>query len=175
MFGAVVLAIAIQAAPAPEVPDNTVILRRDTPLELMATTEITTATAKPGTVFKLRVNRPVVVNGITVVPVGAWVFGQVVTATTSGSVGRSGTMQTRLDYLQLGTSRIKVEGEATAKGTGAGSAGAVIVLSGLIGVFHRGNNAKIKAGELVSGFIAEDATIDLSGGEPRRVDAPAAS
>ena len=33
---------------------------------------------------------------------------------------------------------------------------AAIVLSGLVGLFHRGNNAKIKAGEIITGFVAED-------------------
>ncbi|WP_168727433.1 MULTISPECIES: hypothetical protein [Sphingomonas] len=156
------------------VTGQTVTLKRDTPIELMAMTEVSTASAKPGQVFKLRVNKPVVVSGVTVVPAGSWVYGEIIAARDAGGLGKSGRLTAKLTHLALGDVRIPVEGDISAKGTGAGSAGAAVLFAGLTGLFHRGNNAKIKGGEIVNGFIADDVTLDLSGPSPRLV-APAAA
>lgn len=155
---------SVAASPAPPI-----VLKRDTPVELMAISEVSTADAKPGTLFKLRVNRAISVDGRLVVPVGATAFGEVLTARDSGGLGKSGQMTAKLLHIKMGDAIIPLEGEATAKGQGAGSAGAAILLSGVVGLFHRGNNAKIKAGELLSGFVSEDVALDLSGSIPRRV------
>lgn len=159
---------------ATAVVSQTVTLKRDTPLELMAMTEVSTATAKPGQVFKLRVNKPVAVSGVTVVPAGSWVYGEILAARDAGGLGKSGRLTAKLTYLALGDVHVPVEGDISAKGTGAGSAGAAVLFAGLTGLFHRGNNAKIKGGEIVNGFVADDVTLDLSGPSPRLV-APAAA
>lgn len=154
-------------------PPTIIMLKRDTPLELMAMTEVSTANVKTGASFKLRVNRSVTVGSHVVIPVGAWAYGEVTSAVDAGGLGKSGALSARLTYLQLGDVRIALEGDVAAKGTGAGSAATAVLLSGWVGLFHRGNNAKIKAGETVAGFIAEDVTLDLSGPAPRRIDSAA--
>ena len=174
----ILLAVAAQAAAAvltpvspvssaPPVP--TVILTKDTPVELMAPTEVSTADATPGMIFKLRVNRPVQVNGVTVVPVGTPAFGQVTSAVDSGGLGKSGRMTAKLLSIRLGSTEIPLDGETSAKGTGAGSAGVAVLFTGVGGLFHRGNNAKIKAGELLVGYVAQDVSI------PRTVPAAGSS
>jgi hypothetical protein len=162
---------AALAAPAPT------ILLRDTPIEMMATSEIRSDTAPAGTRFKLRVNKPVIVDGQTVVPVGSWAHAEVVAAKSSSGLGKSGTMSTKLLFLQVGEVQIPLEGESSTKGQGAGSAGVAVLLAGWSALFHRGNNAKIKAGELVNGFVAEDIGLDMSTQPVRRVAlaAPAVS
>ena len=157
------------AAPAPAARPAAVLLPHDTPVELMATAEVSTATAKPGTVFKLRVNKPVSLDGKVVVPVGTPAFGEVVTATDSGGLGKSGHMSAHLLHIQLGEARIPLEGDTQAKGTGAGSAGVAFVASlfNPLTLFHRGNNAKIKAGEILAGFVSKDVALDLSGATPK--------
>lgn len=178
------LGTAIGPAPPPAVisgtaapaPDHTsppapllVTLLRDTPVELMALREVSTADAGAGTRFKLQVNKPVTVNGRTIVPAGAVAFGEVVTASDAGGLGKSGRMTARLLYIQLADTQIALDGEISAKGTGAGSAGVAVLFAGVTGLFHRGNNAKIKAGEILAGFIRDDVAFDVSGGTPRRV------
>jgi hypothetical protein len=150
------------AQPAPT------ILLRDTPIEMMATSEIRSDNAPAGTRFKLRVNKPVIINGQTVVPVGSWAHAEVTAAKSSGGLGHSGTMSTKLLYLQVGDVQIPLEGESSTKGTGAGSAGIALIFT-WAGLFHRGNNAKIKAGEIVSGFVGEDVALDLTAQPIRRV------
>lgn len=157
---------AVETAPVPAAAPPAIATRtipHDTPVELMATVEVSTANVVAGTRFKLRVNRPIDIDGRTVVPVGAWAYGEVLSADESGSLGKSGRMTARLLYLQLGDVQIPMEGDVSEKGRGAGSAVGAVLLGGWIGLFHRGNNAKIKAGETVMGFISQDATLDVSG------------
>lgn len=149
-----------------------ILLRRDTPIELMATKEVSTADVVPGTRFKLRVNQPVTVAGKIIIPTGASAFGEVITAEDSGGLGKSGRMTARLLYIELGKAEIPLDGQTSAKGTGAGSAGVAILFTGWAGFFHRGNNAKIKAGELLNGFIAEDTWLDLAANPVERVASP---
>lgn len=158
------LPLAPSSSAAPQV---TVLVPQDTPIELMAPTEVSTATATAGTLFRLRVNKAVVIDGRTVIPVGTLAFGKVLAAIDSGGLGRSGQMSAKLMHVQLGDAEIPVEGETSAKGQGAGSAGVAVLFGGVVGLFHRGNNAKIKAGEILSGFVARDTLIDLSGPKPR--------
>lgn len=163
----------VQVVPS-DTPHSILTLRKDTPVELMATSEISTATAMAGTKFKLRLNKPIEIEGGQTIPVGTWAHGEVTGAKSAGGLGKSGVMTTRLSHLQFGDAAIPLDGETSAKGTGAGSAGVAVVLSGVIGLFHRGNNAKIKAGEIISAFVAEDVAIDFSGTTPRRAEAGAA-
>ena len=151
------------------------LLRQDTPVELMAVKEISTADAVAGSMFKVRVNKAVMAEGRPIIPVGSWAYGEVTDAMDSGGLGKSGRMTAKLLYVELGDARIPLSGDISAKGTGAGSAGVAILFAGWAGFFHRGNNAKIKAGEILTGFIAEDAWLDLSGAAIRRVPAPATS
>lgn len=146
---------AVPTAPA------SVVIKQDTPVELMATAEVTTATAKPGTVFKMRVNRAILIDGKTIIPVGTPAFGEVTAAKDAGGLGKSGKMTAKLVRIQLGDAAIPIEGSVESKGTGAGSAGVAILVTGWMGAFHRGNNAKIKAGEILAGFVSEDVAIDL--------------
>lgn len=149
------------ATTATELPPAPVIVRRDTPLELLATKEVSTADVVAGTRFKLRLNKPVAVNEGLIIPVGTWAVGEVLIARDSGGLGKSGQMTAQLLYLEYGANRIPLEGQISARGTGAGSAGAAIIFAGVTGLFHRGNNAKIKAGEIVNAFVAEDTPLVL--------------
>ncbi|MFS2108450.1 hypothetical protein ACCC88_02090 [Sphingomonas sp. Sphisp140] len=144
-----------------------VTLPRDTPVELIATREVSTANAKPGTPIKLQVRSAVLIGGRTVIPAGTPAWGEVVTASDAGGLGKSGKMTARLKHVQLGEVEIPLDGEISSKGRKGSVAGAVLS-GGLMGLFHRGNNAKIKAGEVVSSFVAEEVVLDYSGAGVRR-------
>lgn len=154
---------AVPVAPGPAV----VLLPQDTPVALMAIAEVNTDKARPGDLIRFRVHQPIRVGDRIVVPAGTPAFGTVVSASDSGGLGKSGRMTARLLNIQLGDAAIPLEGDMAAKGTGAGSAGVAVLFTGLAGLFHRGNNAKIKAGEIVAGFVAGDVALDLTGPRPR--------
>lgn len=149
------------ATPTESVAETSPMIRIDTPVELMATKEVSTADVTAGTRFKLRLNKPVMVAEGLTIPVGTWAHGEVVSASDSGGLGKSGKMTARLLYLEFGANKIPLEGEISTKGNGAGSAGAAVIFAGVAGFFHRGNNAKIKAGEIINAFVAQDTTLVL--------------
>ena len=174
--------VSAQPVEAPQPPivaapvQALVLIRRDTPVVLMAISEVSTATALAGTRIKLRVQQPVTIDGKIIIPVGTPAFGTVVTAEDSGGLGKSGRMTARLQHILLGDAEIPLDGELSAKGTGAGSAGVAFLFTGVVGLFHRGNNAKIKAGEIVSAFVSEDVQLDLASTPVTRIAAsPAAA
>lgn len=166
--------VLVQAAPVTTAPIPVVTrqpahgasltLLQDTPVELMAIAEVNTDKAQPGDLIRFRVNRAIEIGGRVAVPVGTPAFGQVTTAKDAGGLGKSGRMTAKLLRIQLGEIEIPLEGEMAAKGTGAGSAGVAILLTGIAGFFHRGNNAKIKAGEIVAGFVGSDVVLSPSSG-----------
>jgi hypothetical protein len=161
---------APQTAMTAEAEAQYVVIKKDTPVQMMATKEISTADVGAGTKFRLRINEAIIVGGNVIVPVGAWATGEVVSATSSGALGKSGTMSARLLFVELDDARIPLLGDMQIKGQGAGSAAAAVIFSGVTGLFHRGNNAKIKAGELVHGFVAEDVTLNMASNPVRRIE-----
>ena len=168
IFAQIPVASAALPATQPVLAASPLLLRQDTPVELMAVKEVSTADTAAGARFKLRVNKAVSMDGKVMIPVGSWAFGEVIAASDSGGLGKAGRMTARLLYVQTGDAQVPLSGEVSAKGTGAGSAGLAILFTGWAG----GNNAKIKAGEILTGFIAEDAWLDFGAGPIKRVSAP---
>jgi hypothetical protein len=137
------------------------ILRRDTPVHLMVMSEVSTKERSAGYRFKLRVNAPVTVSGAIVIPEGTTAYGEVTSAESSGNVGKSGRLSARLLNIDLAGRIIGISGETTASGkSGTGEVVAAVLGIGLLGLFAKGNNAKIKAGELMTGFTTEDFAFD---------------
>lgn len=137
-----------------------IIIPRDTPIHLMTLTEVTTKTDSIGHRFKLRVNQPVVIGGATVIPVGALAWGEVTTADSSGNLGKAGSLTARLLYVEYAGQKIPISGDTSAKGRTGTAETVVGVLSlGLLGLFAKGNNAKIKAGEKITAFVTDDFTL----------------
>lgn len=144
------------AAPIPPA----VVLRRDTPIHFMVVSEVTTKTHLAGHRFRLRVDRPVVVDGVTIIAVGATAWGEVLAAKKSGNVGKAGSLEAKLLYVESGGIQIPVSGTNSARGAGGGGETALGILAlGPLGLFAKGNNAKIKAGELMTGFVEQDTQI----------------
>ncbi|HWV61869.1 MAG TPA: hypothetical protein VN034_14495 [Sphingopyxis sp.] len=141
-------------------PAPALLLRRDTPIHFMVVNEVTTKTHTPGHRFKLRVDKPVVVDGATIIPIGATAWGEVLAAKKSGNVGKGGSLEARLLYVESNGMQIPVSGTNNAKGASAGGETALGILAlGPLGLFAKGNNAKIKAGELMTGFVEQDTEI----------------
>lgn len=62
---------AAESALNPATHDAAPHLLRGAPVQLMVTKEINSRSSSPGERFKLRVNAPVVVDGVTLIPIGA--------------------------------------------------------------------------------------------------------
>lgn len=139
---------------------------RDTPVRLMVLNEVSTKDHEPGHRFRLRVDQPVLVDGLERIPVGATAWGEVLEVKKSGNLGKSGKLSARLLYLDLDGQEILLDGETDSQGkSGKGETILGVLGAGVFGLFAKGNNAKLKAGEKMMAFIAEDVVLGETASE----------
>jgi hypothetical protein len=124
----------------------------------MVTKEVDSRSAKEGDRFKLRVNSPVLVDGVVAVPVGATAWGQVTYVNGTGVAGSKGRLSAKLLYIDLPGGPLAISGSQGAEGK-ANTAGLVIgvVSLGLLGLLIKGGNAHFKAGDILTGYISPPA------------------
>ena len=137
----------------------------------MVLNEVSSARARPGDRFTLRVDEPIAVNDVPAIPVGAMAYGEVTAVKESGGAGTRGALGAKLLYIEAAGRRIPIEGERSARGNGSGGQTAMAIIGlGVFGLFAQGHNAKMKAGELMTAYVAADT--DFSGPPPRETRAP---
>jgi hypothetical protein len=168
---------AVQAAPAPalvvaaEAPSP--MLRTGTELPLRLLEELTTEhkSAHVGDRFRLETAEPLIVNGVTVIPVGTPAVGEITEVRNKGMWGKSGHIVARLLYVSVNGRQIRLTGDFDDKGR-AGGAGAVAV-SALVfvpaGFFMTGTSARMSPGLIVKSFIDEDVPLVMPGQPARAV------
>ena len=184
--GAAVAPAAATSAPAAVVvplapPSGNAVLRSGTDVRFRLLEELTTQDKKlrVGDHFRLEVAEPVLVQGVTVVPIGTSAVGEITEVRNKGMWGKSGKFTARLLYLNANGRQIRLTGEFDDKGV-AGGVGAVAV-SALVflpaGFFMTGTSARLPAGTVVGGLIDEDVPLVLQAQAaplpPLAVEAPA--
>lgn len=151
------------AAQVPAVPPERPKLKlaEGTMIRLMVLKEVSSRDSKAGDRFVLRVDQDVMVDGIVVIPTGAKAWGEVVAAQGSAEMGESGTLNARLLHVELPNRQIPIRGERKTEG---GDATEKLVLGvigfGVFGLLMKGNNAKLKGGDIINGYIASDTLFD---------------
>ena len=167
-------AAPVAAAPAPIAAPVTsnAILRIGTEVPLRLSEQLTTGGKKlrVGHRFHLQVAEPVLVNGVTVIPVGSPAVGEITDVRNKGMWGKSGHLAGRLLYVTVNGRQIRLSGAFDDKGV-AGGVGAALV-SGLIflpaGFFMTGTSALVPAGTIIKGFTDEDVPLAM----PAQTQAP---
>lgn len=147
----------------PGAPASMVLVEQDTLIRLMVLNEVSTKRAKAGDRFVLRVDEAVTANGVTIIPVGAKAWGQVVTAEASGLAGKGGELTARLLYVEVGGDQIPISGEKASTGEAGTTQLALAALAlGPLALFGRGNNAKLKAGQIFNAYFTQDMLFDAT-------------
>ncbi len=158
---------------------NQTVLRTGTPVPLKMREHLTTngKKLKVGQRFQLEVAENVMLNGVTVIPVGSPVVGEVTDVRNKGMWGKSGHINARVLYATVNGRQIRMTGQLDDKGTTgtAGVIGAVAVIP-LAGFFVTGTSANIPIGMPVNGFMDEDVPVAFSTASPQPmvVNTPAA-
>ncbi|WP_106512792.1 hypothetical protein [Allosphingosinicella deserti] len=146
---------------APTDRPGALLVPRETMVRLMVLNEVNTHKAKAGERFALRVDEAVALNGVTIIPVGAKAFGEVTEIRENGAVGKAGQIGARLLYAEVGGQRIALTGEDGSKGIKGGDRVALAMLGfGVLGLFARGSQGKLKAGHIFNGYLADDLLYD---------------
>ena len=78
-------------------------------------------------------------------------------AKKAGMMGKGGELNLRLEYLIVGDSRMRLRGSKGKEGEGrVGTAVALTVLFGPIGLIKHGKNVEIPAGTPLVAFVQQD-------------------
>jgi hypothetical protein len=148
------------AVPAVVVPQP-ILLPKGTMVRLMVTKEVNSRDRKAGDRFTLRVDEDVKVGGVTLIPVGATGWGEVVNAEGSGGVGKRGRINAKLLFVDANGKRIALDGQRQTAGSNATGAVVYSVLAfGPLGLLMKGGNATLKAGEILNGYTVEDVAFE---------------
>jgi hypothetical protein len=150
-----------------QAPSSKLILPKGTMVRLMVLKEVNSRDNKPGDRFVLRVDEAVQVHGVTLIPIGAKGWGELVGAEKTGGVGKSGRINARLLYVEASGRRVDLDGERQSSGSGGtGQVVASVIAFGPFGLLMKGNNATLKAGEILNGYTVSDTTFDAPAGTP---------
>ena len=149
-----------------DVPTTTnAILRSGTEVPLRVLEELTTKEKKlrVGNRFRLETSEPIIVQGVTIIPVGSPAVGEITDVRNKGMWGKSGHLTARLLYVMANGRQIRLSGgfddKGVAGGVGAAAVSAVVFLPA--GFFMTGTSAKIPMGTVVKGFIDEDVPLSI--------------
>ncbi|MES2002260.1 MAG: hypothetical protein V4444_08140 [Pseudomonadota bacterium] len=171
--------VPAQAAPISAPVTSNAILRIGTEVPLRLSEQLTTAGKKlrVGDRFHLETSEPVMVQGVTVIPVGSPAMGEITDARNKGMWGKSGHLAARLLYVTVNGRQIRLSGAFDDKGV-AGGVGAVAAAYFVlpVGFFITGTSALVPAGTIIKGFTDEDVPLAMPVAPlaPMVVGAPAA-
>ena len=161
----------LQSAPiAAPVNTGNALLRIGTEVPLRLSEQLTTKgkSLRVGHRFHLQVSEPVLVNGITVIPVGSPAVGEITDVRNKGMWGKSGKLNARILYVTVNGRQIRLTGAFDDKGV-AGGVGAVAV-SALVflpaGFFMTGTSANVPAGTIIKAFVDEDVPLNMAAVTP---------
>ena len=173
-------AIAPATAPIAVPATNVAMLRTGTEVPLKLSEELTTKGKKlrVGQRFRLETAEPVIVQGVTVIPIGSPAVGEITDVRNKGMWGKSGHLGARVLYVTVNGRQIRLSGAIDDKGV-AGGVGAVAVSAIVFlpaGFFMTGTSAKLPIGTAVKAFVDEDVPLALVAAAPAplTVSAPAA-
>ena len=157
----------IPSAPAVAVPmtsemtagTETRTLRGGAQVRVKFLTEITTEdkASRVGDRPRLEVAEDVTVDGVTVIPRGTPVTGELTAVRNKGMWGKSGKIEGRIINMSLNGHTVRMSGSFDDKGvTGTAGVVASVALIPVVGFFVTGTSARISSGSVVYAFIDED-------------------
>jgi hypothetical protein len=169
------------SAPIATAPTSSAILRVGTevPLRLRDTLTTKGKQLRVGQRFQLETSEPVMVQGVTVIPVGSPAVGEITDVRNKGMWGKSGHLGARILYVTVNGRQIRLSGAFDDKGV-AGGVGAVAVSAIVFlpaGFFMTGTSAMVPAGTTMKAYVDEDVPLALAAAPapPLTVAAPSAS
>lgn len=150
-------------APVPAPAPHRVKLREGTEVPLVFVDQVSSATAGEGDRINLRVDEPIKMDGVTVIPAGAPAIGTVTGAHKKGFMGKAGDLNLVLNYVKVGDERVRLRGNRGKEGDGKlGTTVTLTVLFGPLGLLKRGHDVVIKAGSPITAFVDQDVDLLVS-------------
>lgn len=134
-----------------------IVLTEGTEVKLQFAQSVTSRVARPGQVIEFAVAEDVVVDGVTIIKKGARSIGYVEDSAGSGSLGKGGSMEIRLEAIRTRGRMVKITGtRSRTEKRATGKVVAMTIFFGLSGFLAAsGHEAKIPEGTPITGFVAE--------------------
>jgi hypothetical protein len=152
------------AAVVPAASQEKVVLREGTPVNLKFAQSLSSKTAGEDDPVNFVVAEDLVVDGFVVAKAGTFATGSVSHSKRAGMLGKAGELNIRLSHLKCGDRRIKLRGSQGKEGQGKeGTAVALTVLFGPIGLIKHGKNVEIKEGAPLVAYVDEDYALPRTG------------
>jgi hypothetical protein len=118
---------------------------------------VTSKAAQAGDRFNITLDEDVELDNGVVIPAGYRGIGEVMSAERHGFVGKAGNLSVTIDYIKIGDKRLHLRGAKGGEGKGSlGSAVALTILFGPLGLLARGADMTIPAGQKVTAYVDED-------------------
>ena len=141
-------------------PPAKVILKEGTDVKLKFAQDLSSKTAADDDPVNLVLDEDLKVGDATVVKAGAKALGTVTHAKKAGMMGKGGELNLRLEYLLVGDTRMRLRGTKGKEGEGkVGTAVALTVLFGPIGLIKHGKNVEVKQGTPLLAYVDQDFTV----------------
>lgn len=152
---------ASAAAPAAPAAPAKLILKEGTDVKLKFSDDLSSKTANEGDPVNLVLDEDLKVGDVVVVKAGAKATGTITNAKKAGMMGKAGELNMRLEHLKAGDQRVRLRGSKGKEGEGkVGTAVALTVLFGPIGLIKHGKNVDVKAGTPLAAYVDEDVALD---------------
>jgi hypothetical protein len=135
-------------------------LKEGTDVKLKFAQELSSKTANEDDPVNLVLDEDLKVGDATVAKAGAKALGTITHAKKAGMMGKGGELNMRLEYVLVGDSRVRVRGTKGKEGEGkVGTAVALTVLFGPIGLIKHGKNVEIKEGTPLMAYVDRDTPV----------------
>lgn len=147
-------------APAPvsaSAPTEKLVLKEGADVYLKFAQDLSSKTAVEGDSVDLVLDQDLKIGDVAVAKAGAKAVGTVSHSKKAGMMGRAGELNLRLEYLIVNDSHLKLRGSKGREGQGKeGTAVALTVLFGPIGLIKHGKNVEIKQGTPLTVYTDEN-------------------
>jgi len=146
----------VYAADEPAAKEK-VLLKEGSEVKLKFADDLSSKTATEGDPVNLILDEDIKVGEVVVAKAGCKAVGTITNAKKAGMMGRAGELNMRLEHLKVGDDRVKLRGSKGKEGQGKeGTAVALTVLFGPIGLIKHGKNVVVKAGTPLTAYVDDD-------------------
>jgi hypothetical protein len=148
----------VQTAPA--ATGNKQVLREGTEVPLKFAEDISSKTAAVDDTVALVLDEDIKVGDIIVARAGAKAVATVSNVRKAGMMGKAGELNIRLESMKVGDTKVRLRGTKGREGDSkVGTAVALTVLFGPIGLIKHGKNIDVKTGTPLKAYIADDVAL----------------
>jgi hypothetical protein len=148
-------------APAGAPASSKLMLREGTDVKLKFSEDLSSKTANEGDPVNLVLDEDVKVGDVVVAKAGCKATGTITNSKKAGMMGKAGELNLRLEHLKVSDQRVRLRGSKGKEGEGkTGTAVALTVLFGPIGLIKHGKNVEVKTGTLLTAYVDEDIALD---------------